>query len=66
VAWNLRVHTSDVALFPTRPGVVFRERTTPRTPVAPSLRGLDGQPPARTLAVGELWRIVAACGSAAP
>jgi hypothetical protein len=61
VAWNLRIHTSRVALAPRRPGVVFREQTTPVSRAVPSLRGFDGSPPARTLAVGRLWRIVAAC-----
>jgi hypothetical protein len=64
VAWNLRVHTSDVRLDTGTPAVVLRERTTSRSRPVPTLRGLDGVAGVRTAAVGENWRIVTACGGA--
>jgi hypothetical protein len=64
VAWNLGVHTSAVQLAPGRPGVAFREVTSPGRRAVPSLRGMAGVPAPSTLAVGELWRIVAVCGPA--
>jgi hypothetical protein len=65
VAWNLGIHTSDIELMPARPGVVFREQTLPWTSAVPPLAGFDGDQPARTLAIGRLWRILAACETGA-
>jgi hypothetical protein len=59
VAWNLHLHTRQVELEPRRPGVVLRVRTTGRARPVPTLRGVGDE---RTLATGERWRIVAACG----
>ncbi len=62
VAWNLHLHTQDVALAPRRPAVVFRVKTTGHSRPVPTLRGVgDG----RTVATGSKWRIVTACGSPA-
>jgi hypothetical protein len=60
VAWNLHLHTQDVALAPTRPAVVFRVKTTGRSRPVPSLRAIGDE---RTAATGVKWRIVTACGS---
>jgi hypothetical protein len=60
VAWNLNLHTQDVALTPTRPAVVFRVKTTGSSRAVPSLRGIGA---GRTVATGPKWRIVTACGS---
>lgn len=60
VAWNLKMHTQDVHLAPAKPGVVFRVRTTGRSRPVPTLRDVGDE---RTLATGDKWRIVAACGS---
>jgi hypothetical protein len=60
VAWNLRVHTQDVSLRPTRPAVVFRVKTTATSHPVPSLRGIGA---GTTVATGSKWRIVTACGS---
>jgi hypothetical protein len=60
VAWHLRLHTEQVQLAPRTPAVVFRVKTTNFSRGAvPSLRAVG---PGRTLATGDKWRIVAACG----
>jgi hypothetical protein len=59
VAWNLDVHTQDVALVPSRPAVVFRVKTTGHSRPVPSLRDVGDD---TTAATGDKWRIVAACG----
>jgi hypothetical protein len=64
VAWQLRVHTSQVQLEPRAPAVVFRERTTSGRRAVPTLRGLDGVPGVKTAAAGANWRIVTACRGA--
>jgi hypothetical protein len=60
VAWNLHRHTQEVRLAPRAPAVVFRVRTTRRSRPVPTLRDVGDE---RTLATGERWRIVAACGN---
>ena len=64
VAWQLRLHTSQVELESRAPAVVFRERTTSGRRAVPTLRALDGVAGVRTAAVGENWRIVTACRGA--
>jgi hypothetical protein len=64
VAWNLRVHTTQVTLEPRRPAVVFRVRSNPTARPGPSLDGLGGEAGVQTLATAEGWRIAAACGGA--
>lgn len=61
VAWQLHLHTTQVALDPRAPGVVFRVETNPGSAPVPSLRGLGAG--GRTLAVTDHWRIVARCGA---
>jgi hypothetical protein len=60
VAWNLRVHTHEVRLAPQRPAVVFRVKTTRRSRPVPSLNDVGDE---TTLATGQKWRIVTACGT---
>jgi hypothetical protein len=60
VAWNLHLHTQQVQLEPQTPAVVFRVRTTSWSRPVP---GLDGVGQRTTLATGQHWRIVAACGA---
>jgi hypothetical protein len=62
VAWNLRMHTTDVRLAPARPAVVFRVRTTSRSRGVPTLRDVGDD---TTVATSEKWRIVTACRAAA-
>ncbi|HSD81672.1 MAG TPA: hypothetical protein VLB47_13470 [Solirubrobacteraceae bacterium] len=62
VAWQLRIHTSRVALRPKRPAVVFRTRTDPRFAAVPSLDGVGGEDAVRTLSATRYWRIAAVCG----
>jgi hypothetical protein len=62
VAWNLHLHTEEVALAPTRPAVVLRVKTTGSSRPVPSLRGIGA---GQTVATGPKWRIVTACGSPA-
>jgi len=62
VAWNLRLHTTQVqSTPPVRPAVVFRAKSTPAERPRPSLRPLGDPSVLRTLAIGPHWRIVAAC-----
>jgi hypothetical protein len=63
VAWYLHVHTQAVQLKPTVPAVVFRVKTTMGSHAVPTLRNIAGG--GRTLATGQSWRIVGACGSGA-
>jgi hypothetical protein len=64
VAWNLHLHTTQVSSDPaSRPAVVFRALSIPRTRATPSLRGLGDPTDVRTLAVAQKWRIVAVCRS---
>ncbi|WP_205697345.1 hypothetical protein [Conexibacter sp. SYSU D00693] len=60
VAWHLHVHTTEVALEPRPPAVVFRVNTIEGARAVPTLRGLDGVAQ-RTLATAPGWRVVAAC-----
>jgi hypothetical protein len=60
VAWNLHLHTQQVQLEPRRPAVVFRVKTTGRSRPVPSLRAVGDE---TTVATGDKWRIVTACGS---
>jgi MFS family permease len=62
VAWNLHMHTKDVQLTPARPAVVFRVKTTAHSRPGPSLAAVGDD---KTLATGDNWRIVAACGGGA-
>jgi hypothetical protein len=60
VAWYLHVHTQQVQLKARNPAVVFRVMTTPTSRPVPRLHDVvDG----KTLALGNRWRIVGACGS---
>jgi hypothetical protein len=61
VAWNLHLHTQEVNLVVRRPAVVFRVKTTGRSRPVPTLRGAGET---TTVATGDQWRIVTACGSA--
>jgi hypothetical protein len=65
VAWNLRVHTTQVNLVPRRPAVVFRVRSNATSFPGPSLRTLGGGDGVRTLGIGGGWRVVAACRAGA-
>jgi hypothetical protein len=65
VAWNLRVHTTQVALVPRRPAVVFRVRSTGSARPGPSIRTLGDPAGVRTLGAGGGWRIVGMCRGAA-
>jgi MFS family permease len=62
VAWNLRMHTKDVQLAPSKPAVVFRVKTTAHSRPGPSLAAVGDE---KTLATSGKWRIVAACGGGA-
>ncbi|MCW3040241.1 MAG: hypothetical protein JWM31_2146 [Solirubrobacterales bacterium] len=59
VAWQLRVHTTQVGLDPVAPAVVFRVRTRAGSAPTPSLAGLLGR--RRTLARAPGWQLVGAC-----
>jgi hypothetical protein len=61
VAWQLRVHTSRIALAPVRPAVVFRARTGRYSRPSPSLEALGGEAGVHTLAIAGGWRVVGAC-----
>jgi hypothetical protein len=60
VAWNLHLHVRDVQLHPAKPAVVFRVKTTGRSRPVPTLRDVGDT---TTVATGDKWRIVTACGS---
>jgi hypothetical protein len=62
VAWYLHVHTQQVQLKARNPAVVFRVMTTPTSRPVPRLHDVAG---GKTLALGQRWRIVGACGSVA-
>jgi hypothetical protein len=64
VAWNLRVHTTQVNLVPRRPAVAFRVRSNATSFPGPSLRTLRSQEGVRTLGIGGGWRVVGACRGA--
>lgn len=61
VAWNLRLHTTDVKLDPQRPAVVFRVKSDPQARRGPSLGALGGEAGVTTLSTTKGWRIVVAC-----
>jgi hypothetical protein len=62
VAWNLRLHTTQVSSTPAiRPAVVFRALSVPRSRPGPTLRGLGDPSDLQTLAVARKWRIVSVC-----
>lgn len=62
VAWNLRLHTTQVSSTPAiRPAVVFRALSVPRSRPSPTLRGLGDPSDLQTLAVARKWRIVSVC-----
>jgi hypothetical protein len=61
VAWNLRVHTTQVGLGPRRPATVFRVRSNVTSRPGPSVRTLGDPSDLRTLGSGGGWRVVGAC-----
>jgi hypothetical protein len=65
VAWNMRVHTTQVESTPAiPPAVVFRTRSIPSSIITPSLRGLGDPSGQRTLSTAPGWRIVTVCRGA--
>jgi hypothetical protein len=63
VAWNLRLHTTQVQslVTPVRPAVVFRTRPVRGARPFPSLRSLGDPTDLETLSAAPGWRIVGVC-----
>lgn len=59
LAWALGVHKAEVGFEATRPGVAFRSRLGPESPLAPAGAGGRHELSPRT----GLWRIEAVCGA---
>jgi hypothetical protein len=66
VAWNLRLHTTQVRSLdpPVRPAVVFRARPISGSRPGPSIRTLGDPGDVKTLSIAPGWRIVGVCKGA--